>query len=605
MDEKQVTKEFGEVMTYMTDSLSNEFGTNVLTPEFLLAAILDDKKCNAYNILDSFLMSDNIKTLKEVYFGYLEGHKSKPNIKNKKEISFNDELANILEEAQREQTEIGTPLIGTEHLLLAILNSSNKHHKLVSVFSNIGVEYNIIMSKCRTMYENKSPQKKEEKSFKVLQPKHNDNQIKPLAKSSFINQYTININKLVRSGKVDELIGREKECEQIIKTFVRRKKNNAVLVGNGGCGKTQIVYGVAKMIEEHDIPKMLEGKEIVMMNIMALVSGTQFRGMFEERVNGLFDELKKNTKYILFIDDIQNVLKGTSKEKDTDISSMISNILSEGDVRIIATTNHKEYHNTIELNQSIARKFQKIIIEPTSKEESVKILMGNKDYYEEFHNVKYEYDIITKIVDLAERYVTDKSLPDSAIDIMDMCGANVSMYSKIPIRIKELKIKLSKKEEDKRIEITNGDFTTAELIEKEINAIKSEIADFDREYETESSKNRKTITIDDVTEVVSEMTNIPTNKLNTDEKKKLLEIEKILEKSVVGQDEAIKELCKIVKRNKVGLSDKNKPTGVALLLGPTGCGKCVCRNTVIKIRNKRTKEITELTLDEFYNKIKH
>lgn len=604
MSEKLVTKEFDRVLSYMTDSLSKEFGNNILTPEFLLTAILDDKKCHAYYILDSFLMSNNIESLRDVYLGYLEEHKSKPNFRKTEEVKFNEELTNIISEAYIEQEEVGSELLGTEHLLLSILNQNNKHTKLLSIFCNIGVDYNIIRSKCKDVCYEQSNQKKDNKPFKIAQPKQHVNQIQPLSKTSFINQYTININKLVRSGKVDSLIGRESECDQILKTLVRRKKNNAVLVGNGGCGKTQIVYGVAEMIESNNAPKILDGKEIVMMNIMALVSGTQFRGMFEERVNGLFDELKKNTKYILFIDDIQNVLKGVSKEKDTDISSMISNVLSEGDIRIIATTTFKDYHNTIEQNQSISRKFHKIVIEPTTKEDSVEILMRSKHYYEEFHNVTYSLETIEKIVDLADRYVTDKSLPDSAIDIMDMCGANVNIHYTIPNRIKSLKRDLSNKEDEKSSLIKNGDFEEADKVEKDINSIKSEISDFNREFETEVNSNKKEITVSDVANVVSEMTNIPTSKLTADEKEKLSNIEGTIGKFVVGQDEAVKEICKIVKRSKVGLTDKNKPTGVALLLGPTGCGKCVCENVKIKIRNKHTQEITELTMREFYDKIK-
>ena len=487
-----------------------------------------------------------------------------------------------------------------------MLNPNNKHDEIINVFKNMGIDYQIVLSKCS--YNNNS------NNNKIIKKPVKPNQFFPLksevnkkaitSKSNYIDQYTININKLVRSGKVDSLIGRKKEIEQIIKILARRKKNNAILVGNSGCGKTQIVYGIAEMIEKGNVPEILKNKELIMMDIISLVSGTHFRGMFEERVNGLFEELKGSTKYILFIDDIQNVLKSSSKEKDTDISSMIGNILTEGDIRVIGTTTFKEYRNSVESNSSICRKLQKIVIEPTTKKETVEILLNNKKYYEDYHNVNYSNEVIEKIVDFAERYVTDRSLPDSAIDILDLSGANTCLIDRYPKRISELKKRLSEIDYEKTIRLNKGDFESVDVLDKETNSIKKEISDFNRDYESNIEKYKIDITIDDVAKAVSDMTNIPTNKLNTNEKAKLANIENLLKKYIVGQDEAIDNICKIVKRNKVGLGNKNKTQGNVLLLGPSGVGKCVCENTKIKVRNKKTSEIEELTIKEFFDKIK-
>ena len=211
------------------------------------------------------------------------------------------------------------------------------------------------------------------------------------------------------------------------------------------------------MIESGNVPDILKNKEIIMLNVMAIISGTHFRGMFEERVNGLFTELKNTTKYILFIDDMHNVLKGSSKERDTDISSMIGSVLSEGDIRIIGTTNFKEYRNSVESNTSISRKLQKIIIEPTTIDETLEILEANKNYYEEYHNVTYSSESIKKAIELADRYITDRSLPDSAIDVIDLAGAQTCLVERFPKEYYSLKKSLNNIENEREKFLLNGE----------------------------------------------------------------------------------------------------------------------------------------------------
>lgn len=602
MKEKQVTEELGAVLSYMTETLRTQFQTSKLTPEYLLASILDNKRCHAYLILDNFLMRNNIEELKNIYLNSLENCKNNE-ICSKTNIKFNDELAKIVDESEAEQNKLNSQLLGSEHLLLAMINPENNHNSIIDVFKNIGVSYDIIISKCNTS-NNNNVNKKIEKNNLILPLKSEINTKTITSKTSYISQYTVNINNLVKSGKVDSLIGRKNEVEQILKVLARRKKNNVILVGNSGCGKTQIVYGIAEMIEKGEVPEMLQNKEIIMMNIIALVSGTHFRGMFEERVNGLFEELKNSNKYILFIDDMQNVLKSSSKDKDTDISPMIGNILAEGDIKVIGTTTFKDYHNSIELNNSISRKLQKIIIEPTTKTETIEILKQNKKYYEDYHNVRYSNDVLSKIVDLAERYVSDRSLPDSAIDILDLSGAHTCLINRYPTEVYDLKNRLSEIEKEKSAKLNCGDFEAVDALEKENNQLNGRLSELKRNYESNIEQYRLDITLDDVAKAVSDMTGIPTTKLNTNEKLKLANIEETLKKSIVGQDEAIENICRIVKRNKVGLGNKNKTQGNVLLLGPSGTGKCVCANTKIRIRNKKTSEIEELTIKEFLDRLK-
>lgn len=604
--EEDYTLEFNEVMDYMTSTLYNEFPTDVLTLEYLILAILDNRNCHANMILDNCLMSENIEELRKIYVSVLDKH-MKPQLKGDK-LAFNDDLIKAMDCAKAEAEKLNCSPIGTEHILLAILNKDNGFAE-TEVFEKFRLEYHFIFNKCDV----KPQEKKQEKELKPkklqakkISKKNNDIPLKSQvntkitstsSSNEFVEQYTTSLNRLAANGQIDEIVGRKQEINEIIKVLSRRKKNNAVLVGEGGCGKTAIVYGIANLIVNGDVPDVLENKEIVMLNPMALVSGTHFRGMFEERIDGLFKELKKSDKYILFIDDIHTVLRGGSKEKDTDISGMIGEALSEGTIKIIGATTFKDYRNTIESNSSLSRKLQKIVIDPTTNAEAIEILENNKKYYEDYHNVIFTEKAIKKAVDLAERYITDRTLPDSAFDIIDLAGANTSLMDREPIEIQNLKKRLRGIDEEKDTALNSGDFEKIDSLNAEQNVLNADIAD----YKRSNNKDIETIEIneDDISNVVSEITKIPVSKLSSSEKAKIAHIDDTLKKSIVGQDEAIDSVCKVIKRNKVGLGDKTKTMANILMVGPTGSGKCVSKNTKIKIRNKKTLEIQELTIEEF------
>ena len=605
LKENEFTLEFNDVIDYMTSTLFNEFPTDVLTLEYLILSILDNRNCHANMILDNCLMSNNIEELRKIYVSVLDKH-IKPQLKASK-IIFNDDLVKAIDCSKIEADKLNTRPVGTEHLLLAILNKDNNFRE-AEVFNKFRLEYEFILNKCSI--ENKPDTKIKNEKLKTKKINKKDNNEIPLKsqintktistteKNDFINDYTTSLNKLAREGKIDEIVGRKQEIEEIIKVLSRRKKNNAVLVGEGGCGKTAIIYGIANMIENGNVPDVLDGKEIIMLNPMALVSGTHFRGMFEERINGLFNEIKKKDKYILFIDDIHTVLKSGSKEKDADISGMIGEALSEGSIRIIGTTTFKEYRNSIESNSSLSRKLQKIIIEPTTIDETVKILETNKKYYEDYHNVVYTSKAIEKAVYLADRYITDRTLPDSAFDIIDLAGANTSLIDREPIEVQNIKKRIREIEDEKNKALNSGDFEKIDSLNAENNVLSADLADYKR---SNNKDNIKLITINenDISNVVSEITKIPVNKLSSSEKSKIAHIDEILKQSIIGQDEAIDSVCRVIKRNKVGLGDKTKTMANILMVGPTGSGKCVSKNTKIKIRNKKTLEIKELTIEEF------
>ena len=359
---------------------------------------------------------------------------------------------------------------------------------------------------------------------------------------------------------------------------------------------TSIGYRLAEMIDNGNVPENLEGKKVVMLNAMSLLSGTQLRGMLEERVDGLFSELKANPNYILFIDDMQNIIKNSNKDKDGDISDVIGNILSGGDVRVVGTISFKDYRNGIENNPVLSTKLQKIVVEPSTKEEAFEILKTNKGYYEKFHHVKFSDACILKAVKLAKRYITNNYLPDSAIDVIDLTGASVSLTNSHSETIKSLNEKLKAYDGEKRAAMKTGDFEKLDEIAKEESSILKQISDAKKKIDRDES-TWINVTEDDIADTVSSMTMIPVSKLTDSNKNTILHIDEILKRDVVGQDDAINEIAKAIKRSRAGFSDNNKCTSL-MMLGSTGCGKCVTGNTKIRIKNKKTGKILSVTMHE-------
>ena len=613
-EKKNYSYELQEVLTYMIDILATEFPTDVFTPEYLIVSILDTKKCHANMFLDNYLMSNNIDELREIYTSVLKGN-NKPIIKpiDKDKVEFDFELNKIMECAEKESAKINSTQIGTEHVLLAILNPEN-NIKIQEVFKTVGIDYDLIFSKCKN---SKKEARQQRRNFinnngglnmSIQQPQQiiplksevNTTSSSNMSDGEYVKKYTTNLNELARNGKLDKMIGREREINQIIKVLARRKKNNVILVGPGGVGKSAIVGGLAQLVESDDVPQILEGKQIVSLNIMALVSGTHFRGMFEERVKGLFDELKSNNKYILFFDDMQSVLKSTSKDKDTDISNMIGEILSGGDVRVIGAINNKDYRNCVEINTSLSSKLQKINVEPTTIKETIEILKESKGYYEEFHNVTYTDGAIKRCAELSERYITDRSLPDSAFDVLDLAGAYSSLEENKSSDFTYLKKRLKEIEKEKDNILNNGEFEKIDAITIEENDVKKRLTNL--KNQNREKTNKAIITESKIANTISEITGVPISKLSNSEKEKIAHIDDILKQSIVGQDEAIESVSRVIKRNKVGLGDKTKTVANILLLGETGSGKTLLAKKLAEEIFGDEKALIRIDMSEYSEK---
>lgn len=561
------TDEAQIVLTYMVNTLNLEFPTEIFTPEYLIASMLDIKASHANMILVKCLMSHNLKELRSIYESYLQANKQNIIVQDtpKDVVKFSGDLDKIVTMAVEEKNKLSAQAVGTEHFLLSMLNPNNALTKIIEVFQTMNIDYQYLFNKCQDAANENAKKKRGNKEINLAPP-----QIPQT--NNYIGQYTTNINTLYKEGKIDSLIGREREMNLIMKTLARRKKNNVLLVGEGGVGSTTIIHGLAERIVNGNVPDVLKDKELVQLNVMSIVSGTHFRGMFEERVKGLLEELKHSTKYILFLDDIQQVLK-SNKEKDTDISPMIGEILSGGDIRVVGTTSFKEYKNSVEKNSSLSRKFQKIVIDPNTTQETCEIISNIKHYYEAFHNVRYSDTIIHKAVDLAERYITTRSLPDSAIDIIDLSGAKATLEPNVPEDVTAAKKRMQEIENERHELLNKGEFEKVDVLNQEETHFKQKLSAFKRYQESNKEEFTIDITEEDIAEAVSDITSIPVNKLNVNEKEKLANIEEVLKENIVGQDDAINKVCRIIKRNKVGISNNSKINGVLLAVGKSGTGK--------------------------------
>ena len=602
--------EYKDILAYMLDILGNEFPTAEFTPEYIMLAILDNPRCHANLVMDNILMTDTLDYLRNYYAQVIREEPKKPILN--KDVKFDKELSDIINRAEDEAEFLTSTKLGSEHILLSIINPAN-HFKVGEKLISFGLAYDSICSNCRDFVEEteqKSPKvKKVDNSY--ISNNHQDAKI-PLkseinskvfvqnGNTPFINKYTINLHEEIANGKYDKLIGREDVLDNVIKVLSRRRKNNVILVGKPGTGKTSIGYRLAEMIDCGSVPDNLEGKQVVMLDVMALLSGTHLRGMFEERVDGLFKELKNNSNYILFIDDMQNIVRNTGKDKDGDLSDVISKILTEGNVRVVGTISFKDYRNGIENNSVLSTKLQKIIVEPSTKEETFKILKSNKSYYENFHHVKFDDECLLKAVKLAKRYITNNNLPDSAIDVIDLTGASISLNNKQSISMKALKEELNSFDGEKKKAMNSGNFEKLDEIAKKESQLLKKISDMKKKIDNDESTWIHA-TEDDIADTVSAITTIPVSKLSISNKTTILHIDEILKKDVIGQDEAINEIAKAIKRSRAGFSDNNKCTSL-MMIGTTGVGKTLIAKKLAENVFGDEKALIRFDMSEYQDK---
>lgn len=393
------------------------------------------------------------------------------------------------------------------------------------------------------------------------------------SKTPVLDNFSRDLIKQAEEGKLDPVIGREEEINRIAQILSRRKKNNPIIIGEPGCGKTAIIEGLAMKIFEGDCPQNLCDKRIVSLDMTSIVAGTKYRGQFEERLKIILDELYENPDIIVFIDEIHTIIGAGNTTGSLDASNIFKPALARGELQCVGATTLDEYRENIEKDGALERRFQKVIVDGTSFDETLSILENLKDRYEEHHKVTYSDEALRACVSLAERYITDREFPDKAIDILDEVGARAQINVKLPEIIEKLKEEAAAiKDEKTRVVKSQQYEKAAELRDKEkkiINKLETE----KQKFEEEKNKIRKPITEEMVFEVVSVMTKIPVSKITTDDKQSLLDLESNINKSVIGQDIAVNKISKAIRRNRIGIKDPNRPIGSFIFLGSTGVGK--------------------------------
>ena len=417
-----------------------------------------------------------------------------------------------------------------------------------------------------------------------------------------LDNFSRDLNKFAQQGKLDPVIGREKEILRIAQVLSRRKKNNPIILGEPGCGKTAIVEGLAMKIVNGDCPKNLLDKRIVTLDLTAVVAGTKYRGQFEERLKVILEELSANPNIIIFIDEIHTLIGSGNSSGSLDGSNIFKPALARGEIQCIGATTLDEYRKSFEKDGALERRFQKVMVDPSSVSETIQILTNIKDKYEAYHKVSYSPEVIELCVKLADRYITDREFPDKAFDILDEVGARSQTEQKVPEEIEELKrkasdIKLQKMDVVKRQNYEQA----AELRDKE-RKILVKLDSEKKRFEEESALNRAPITEEQVYDVVSTMTKIPVSKMTIDDTNALIGMDGTLKSKVIGQDEAVEKIVKSIRRNRIGIKDPNRPIGSFIFLGSTGVGKTHLAKQIAKEMFGSEDALIRVDMSEYQEK---
>jgi ATP-dependent Clp protease ATP-binding subunit ClpC len=417
-----------------------------------------------------------------------------------------------------------------------------------------------------------------------------------------LDNFSRDLIKLAEENKLDPVVGREQEIVRIAQILSRRKKNNPIIIGEPGCGKTAIVEGLAMKIFLGDCPRNLLDKRILSLDLNSIVAGTKYRGQFEERLKVIIEEIQSNPNVILFIDEIHTIVGAGNASGSLDASNILKPALSRGEIQCIGATTLDEFKKNIEKDGALDRRFQKVIVSPSTKEETLQILNNVKDKYEAHHKVNYTDEILQICVELADRYITDREFPDKAFDIMDEVGARAQVDVKNPEIIDELKKESQKIREEKLLVVKKQNYEMAAQLRDREKKVLSQLESEKTKFEQDLQTKRKDIAIELVYDVVSIMTKIPVNKLSLDDSKNLINLEDSLEKSVIGQPEAIKIIAKSIRRNRLGIKDPNKPIGSFIFLGSTGVGKTLLAKELAKQIFGSEENLIRVDMSEFQEK---
>ena len=554
-------------------------------PEHLLLGILRDKQSP---VRELFLTHDiNLQSIKtELEQKVREDDYTQPI--NTQELVLNEKASNVLKLAVLEARIQALNTVDVQHLLLAILHDQvDNGAKVVLEFNNMNYDdaLTFFSQKKEPIHPTNGiglPEEDEEDDTFVDNGKNKENPQNKTAtktrkgdgKTPVLDNFSTDLTKAALEGKLDPVVGRERELQRVIEILGRRKKNNPILIGEPGVGKSAIVEGLAQMIAQRHTSPMLFNKRVVNLDMTAVVAGTKYRGQFEERIRALIKEIEANPDIIVFIDEIHTLIGAGSTPGSMDAANILKPALARGTIQCIGATTLDEYRNSIEKDGALERRFQKIIVEPTTVEETIHILHNIKERYEQHHHVSYTDDAILACVKLTDRYITDRFFPDKAIDALDEVGSRTHLqHAVIPPEITEMEKQIAETKEKKQLAVRSQDFELAAGYRDKQLQLEQNLLVLQEKWTHGEDEERKVITEKEVAEVVSMMTGVPVQRMEQSEGIRLKNLEQELKASVIAQDAAIEKMVKAIQRNRVGLKEPNHPIGAFMFLGPTGVGK--------------------------------
>ncbi|MCC0704963.1 ATP-dependent Clp protease ATP-binding subunit [Clostridioides sp. ES-S-0049-02] len=565
---------------------AKNLGHNIVGSEHILLGLLKEEEGIAAKVLSKVGFTE----------AYLEGKIIDMEGKGEgipEDIVLSPRSKQILELSGMFANKLKTNYIGTEHILLAIIQEGEGIANKVLNYAGVN-DRTLAQLTIDMMGMSDNNQYKSENSYTG-----NQNQ----TESKILDKYGRNLTLYAKQNKIDPVIGREKEIQRVIQILSRRTKNNPVLIGDPGVGKTAIAEGLATNIALGNVPETLKSKTLYSLEMGSLLAGAKYRGEFEERIKEVVDEVVKNGNIILFIDEMHTIIgAGSTGEGSIDASNILKPALARGEIQVIGATTIDEYRKHVEKDSALERRFQPVMVDEPSKEDSIKILEGLRDKYEAHHKVKITDDAIKTAVELSTRYISDRYLPDKAIDLIDEAASKVRLKENTPpAEIKKLELEIENIDKEKEEAVRCQDFEKAAKIRDEQGILKKQLEDV-RERWNKSSKHSDLVDGEVIAEVVGLWTGIPVNKILEEEADRLLKLEEILHNRVIGQEQAVKSISKAIRRSRAGLKDPNRPIGSFLFLGPTGVGKTELSKALAEVQFGDENQIIRIDMSEYMEK---
>ncbi len=582
----QFSPKVSEILAFSREEAERLASTSV-GPEHLLLGMMRMKDGPVINVFNRLRL--NMQSVKaELEQKVRQDEISMPITTH--ELVLNEKASNILKLAVLEARTQHTTKVDEQHLLLAILHDQSANGaKQILEFNNMN--YEDVLSLMRSQQSDNSmirngiglPDEEEDEEFDTASNKNQrqsgkgnatTTQQKKDSKTPVLDNFSTDLTQAAAEGKLDPVVGREREMQRVIEILGRRKKNNPILIGEPGVGKSAIVEGLAQLIAQHKTSPMFYNKRLVALDMTAIVAGTKYRGQFEERIRALLKEIESDPNIIVFIDEIHTLIGAGSTPGSMDAANIMKPALARGTIQCIGATTLDEYRNSIEKDGALERRFQKVVVDPTTRDETLVILHNIKERYEQHHHVNYTEEAIEACVKLTERYVTDRAFPDKAIDAMDEAGSRVHLsHAQIPPEIIEKEKQLAIVLEKKKLAVKNQNFELAASYRDRQTELEANLAMMRNDWSNGSMENRQTVDEETVSNVVSMMTGVPVQRMAEQEGIRLKGMANELKSAVIAQDAAIDKMVKAIQRNRVGLKDPNHPIGVFMFLGPTGVGK--------------------------------